>query len=251
MRLQDDQFVGGQFAWFTGVVEDINDTEYLNRVKVRAFGYHSDDKGEVPTDALPWATVMSSTLNAGHRGVGSNHQLVPGSWVIGFFRDGLSAQDPIIMGSVASSQTDGVKDIPAEAQVSGNTNAVYKSTAGHIVELDNTLNASRIKVTHSIGTSILIDNDGNVTIDTSNAGNTVNIKGNTNITGDVHISGKTHSVGDVSTSAGNAPTLATHKHKEVPGTGGASSPSIPKVYTSEPFGGNAPDMVFDDDGNEI
>ena len=64
MKLHDDQFVGGQFAWFTGVVEDINDTEYLNRVKVRAFGYHSDDTAEVPTDALPWATVMGTTTSS-------------------------------------------------------------------------------------------------------------------------------------------------------------------------------------------
>ena len=43
MRLQDDMFVGGQFAWFTGIVEDINDSEYLNRVKVRCLGYHTTD----------------------------------------------------------------------------------------------------------------------------------------------------------------------------------------------------------------
>ena len=233
MRLQDDQFVGGQFAWFTGVVEDINDTEYLNRVKVRAFGYHSDDKGEVPTDALPWATVMSSTLNAGHRGVGSNHQLVPGSWVIGFFRDGLSAQDPIIMGSVASSQTDGEKDIPAEAQVSGNTNAVYKSTAGHIVELDNTLNASRIKVTHNKGTSILIDNDGNVTIDTSDG--TVDIIGNTKITGTLHVTKKV--TGDEDIVADNDSSkisLINHKHDVVNVKSGTST-----IESNKPTGASA------------
>ena len=226
MKLQDDQFVGGGFAWFTGVVEDINDTEYLNRVKVRAFGYHSDDKGEVPTDDLPWATVMQSTLNAGHRGVGSNHQLVPGTWCIGFFRDGLSAQDPVIMGTVASSQPDGEKDIPAEAQVSGNTNAVYKSTAGHLIELDNTLNASRIKVTHNKGTSILIDNDGNVTIDTSRSADgqttngTVDIIGDTTITGTLHVTKKITSNEDIV--ADNDTTkisLEEHKHKYIPGSG--------------------------------
>lgn len=226
MKLQDDQFVGGGFAWFTGVVEDINDTEYLNRVKVRAFGYHSDDKGEVPTDALPWATVMQSTLNAGHRGVGSNHQLVPGTWCIGFFRDGLSAQDPVIMGTVASSQPDGEKDIPAEAQVSGNTNAVYKSTAGHLIELDNTLNASRIKVTHNKGTSILIDNDGNVTIDTSRSADgettngTVDIIGDTTITGTLHVTKKITSNEDiVADNDSTKISLEEHKHKYIPGSG--------------------------------
>lgn len=226
MRLQDDMFVGGQFAWFTGIVEDINDSEYLNRVKVRCLGYHTTDKGEVPTDKLPWATVMQSTLNAGHRGVGSNHQLVPGSWVIGFFRDGPSAQDPVIMGSVASSQSDGEKDIPAEAQVSGNTNAVYKSTAGHLIELDNTEGAERIKVTHKTGTCILIDSVGNVLVDAYN--NTVDIVGDTTIHGTLNVTKTTHSVGDVSTDAGNGPTLATHKH-DTTVSGGSSA----GTYTSK------------------
>ena len=169
---------------------------------------------------------MQSTLNAGHRGVGSNHQLVPGSWVIGFFRDGPSAQDPVIMGSVASSQSDGEKDIPAEAQVSGNTNAVYKSTAGHLIELDNTEGAERIKVTHKTGTCILIDSVGNVLVDAYN--NTVDIVGDTTIHGTLNVTKTTHSVGDVSTDAGNGPTLATHKH-DTTVSGGSSA----GTYTSK------------------
>ena len=231
MRLHDDMFVGGQFAWFTGVVEDVNDSEYLNRVKVRAFGYHSDDKAEVSTSDLPWATVMASTLNAGHRGVGSNHQLAVGSWVIGFFRDGPSAQDPIILGSVATSQPDGTLDIPAEAQVSGNTNAVYKSSAGHLVELDNTLNASRIKVTHSKGTSILIDNDGNVTIDTSSGGNKVAIIGDTTITGKLDVSDE---VTAKYNNKANSVALTTHTHSQGADTTGDKE-SNPE--TNAPTGG--------------
>jgi|TARA_B100001093_G_scaffold153814_1_gene146551 hypothetical protein len=233
MKLHDDQFVGGQFAWFTGVVEDINDTEYLNRVKVRAFGYHSDDTAEVPTDALPWATVMGTTLNAGHKGVGSNHQLVIGTWCVGFFRDGLSAQDPIIMGTVASSQPDGTLDLPTEAQVSGNTNAVYKSTAGHLIEIDNTLNASRIMVTHIEGTSILIDNSGNVTIDTSSGGNTVNIIGNTTITGTLHVSDKITSNDDIV--ADNDDTkISLEDHVHVYKTGSGTAHNTTNKDTEKP-----------------
>ena len=47
--------------------------------------------------------------------------------------------------------------------------------------------------------------DGTVNISSSN--NTVNIIGNTTVTGTIH------ATGDISTDAGNAPTLATHKHK--------------------------------------
>ena len=62
MRLHDDQFIGGHFCWFTGIVEDIQDPDGLDRVRVRAIGYHSDDKGEVPTASLPLATVMVQRL---------------------------------------------------------------------------------------------------------------------------------------------------------------------------------------------
>ena len=100
----DDMFVGGQFTWFMGVIEDRDDPLEMNRVRVRCFGYHTDDLGSVRTKDLPWATVMLPTTSAGTSGIGSSpHGLMNGSWVIGFFRDGPSAQDPIVMGSVASS----------------------------------------------------------------------------------------------------------------------------------------------------
>jgi len=98
-----DQFVGGQFAWFTGVVEDRFDPEEMNRVKVRCFGYHTENMALVDTDDLPWATVLLPTTSAGTSGIGDTpHGLMEGSWVVGFFRDGPSAQDPIILGAIAS-----------------------------------------------------------------------------------------------------------------------------------------------------
>ena len=101
--IEDDMFVGGQFAWFTGVVEDRFDPEEMNRVKVRCFGYHSENRSDIDTDDLPWATVMMPTTSSGTSGIGDTpHGLMEGSWVVGFFRDGPSAQDPIIMGSVAA-----------------------------------------------------------------------------------------------------------------------------------------------------
>jgi hypothetical protein len=46
------------FQWFTGVVEDNNDPLATGRVRVRALGYHTENKEELPTTDLPWATVM-------------------------------------------------------------------------------------------------------------------------------------------------------------------------------------------------
>ena len=103
MNRDSDSFVGGNFTWFTGVVEDRFDPEEMNRVKVRCFGYHSENKSDIDTDQLPWATVMMPTTSSGTSGIGDTpHGLMEGSWVVGFFRDGSSAQDPIIMGSIAS-----------------------------------------------------------------------------------------------------------------------------------------------------
>ena len=103
MNRNSDSFIGGSFTWFTGVVEDRFDPEELNRVRVRCFGFHSENKSDIDTEDLPWATVMGPTSSANISGIGTTtHGLVNGSWVVGFFRDGPSAQDPIIMGTVGS-----------------------------------------------------------------------------------------------------------------------------------------------------
>ena len=99
-------FMTDKFVWFSGVVEDRADPLYLNRVRVRAFGYHTPDKVLLKTEDLPWATVMLPSTESGTSGVGrSPHGLVEGSWVIGFFRDGTDAQDPVVLGSIAALNT--------------------------------------------------------------------------------------------------------------------------------------------------
>jgi hypothetical protein len=100
MANQYDEFVSAGFEWFIGVVEDRSDPDMIGRVRVRCFGYHTEDRAQIPTRDLPWATVMLPTTSAGVSGIGGNTGLVEGSWVFGFFRDGRSAQDPVIMGSI-------------------------------------------------------------------------------------------------------------------------------------------------------
>ena len=103
MNEYGDSFVGGHFLWFTGVIEDVNDPEEMGRYRVRCFGYHSENKGDIPTKDLPWANVMMPVTSASTSGIGQSATgLVQGSWVIGFFRDGINAQDPVIMGSIPS-----------------------------------------------------------------------------------------------------------------------------------------------------
>ena len=100
-------FIGrGNFTWWVGVVEDINDPSKLGRVRVRCFGYHTDDKGAIPTSELPWAIPVNPVTGASTSGVGESPTgLVNGAWVIGFFIDGDRGQEPAILGSILSAPT--------------------------------------------------------------------------------------------------------------------------------------------------
>lgn len=98
-----DNFAGGKFCWFTGVVEDILDPMQMGRVRVRCFGYHTENKNEIATEDLPWAVVVTPIQSASMSGIGhSAIGVLQGSWVVGFFRDGPSAQDPIVLGTIPS-----------------------------------------------------------------------------------------------------------------------------------------------------
>lgn len=89
-----NNFLGAdQFIWFKGVVEDREDPLKLGRCKVRIFGWHTQDKIELPTANLPWAYPILP-LDNGTNVTGPKL----GDWVIGFFRDSVLAQEPIMMG---------------------------------------------------------------------------------------------------------------------------------------------------------
>ena len=97
-----DNFMNPGFYWFTGVIEDIHDPEELGRVRVRCIGYHTEDRGFLPTWKLPWAHVSMPVTSASVSDIGTIHGLERNSWVVGFFRDGPNAQDPLITGSIPS-----------------------------------------------------------------------------------------------------------------------------------------------------
>ena len=93
------------FSWFIGVVEDRNDPLKASRVRVRCLGYHTADTQKIPTEDLPWASVMMPVTAGGNSGIGvSSHFLIEGTWVVGFFRDP-AKQEPVIMGALPGVNT--------------------------------------------------------------------------------------------------------------------------------------------------
>lgn len=82
------------FTWFIGVCEDRDDPKALGRIRVRCFGYHTDDLQKIPTQDLPWAHVMLPPTAQ----VGAFHNIKPSDWVFGFFRDPDYLQEPVVMG---------------------------------------------------------------------------------------------------------------------------------------------------------
>src|SRR5210317_912695 len=100
--ITDKNFSGRNgFYWFTGVVEDRHDPQYLGRVRVRCIGLHTDDKIELPTADLPWASCILPTTSAAISGLGqSPSAMVEGTWCFGYFRDGENMQEPVVLGSI-------------------------------------------------------------------------------------------------------------------------------------------------------
>ena len=100
--MQTNYFQGKDgFIWWHGVVEDRQDPLFLGRCRVRILGWHTEDKAELPTASLPWAQVIMPVTSASQTGVGhAPVGPVEGTWVMGFYRDGELAQEPVIMGTI-------------------------------------------------------------------------------------------------------------------------------------------------------
>ena len=92
MENQKDFAGSSGFIWWMGFIEDRKDPLKLGRLKVRCVGWHADNKLQVPTDKLPWAQVAFPANNT------NTYAPKEGDMVFGFFMDGESAQDPVVIG---------------------------------------------------------------------------------------------------------------------------------------------------------
>ena len=122
-------FVGKDgFRWWVGQVapsaaqgEQLAPTKnkdvknWGNRLKVRIMGYHPFSKADLADEDLPWAYIMlPSTSGTGGANFTASVALRPGDVVIGFFLDGETAQQPVILGAF-SRTNDVLQDLPSES----------------------------------------------------------------------------------------------------------------------------------------
>jgi len=194
------------FRWFFGVVEDRDDPKKIGRVRVRIYNVHpftssgAPDTVNVPTDHLPWATVINSIISAGILGINNDGVgvsptgMMVGTTVFGFFADGRESQIPVILGTLAgivgtnednelpksaiginssaqikeSKNVSSASPFPGEPSSAFNAkypyNKVLRTESGHLIEIDDTVSKERIHIMHKTGTYVEIDSDGQVVI---------------------------------------------------------------------------------------
>lgn len=171
------------FIWFFGKVENIDDPEQIGRVQVRIFNLHSDNKADIDTADLQWASLGQDPTSASHEGIGrSPTGTMIGSLVFGFFLDGKTCQQPAIT-QVFAGKPGGVSDV---SKLATGTNIITKGDAkhepaspykaeyphnktlttesGHAVEIDDTPGHERIHVYHKSGTYIEVGPTGDTVI---------------------------------------------------------------------------------------
>jgi hypothetical protein len=186
------------FVFFQGVVEIIEDTKKADRVRVRAVGFHTEDRNELPSELLPIASFMHGSVQM------SAPMVEPGDWVVGFFLDGKEAQQPVIMGKLtgiptsrdntqgfsdpsgtypkrlneptsARSARGDSSDVQAYKQKTawGNPTAyaatypfnhVIETDKGALFELDDTPGAERVCIVHHKGSYVEFLPDGTVVV---------------------------------------------------------------------------------------
>lgn len=128
------------FNWWIGVVEDRMDPEKAGRVRVRIYGYHTEDKTLLPTTDLPWAIPIMPITSASTSGIGTTPLgLVTGSWVIGFFLDGEDMQQPAIFGTIGTLTADLIfKQTEEVPEVSNKNDGKLKDENGNnVVDKNN------------------------------------------------------------------------------------------------------------------
>jgi len=156
---------------FRGIVEDNESPKKDGRLRVRIFGIHSQDKSLVPTDTLPWAEVMQSLAFGYGSGTGITSVPRTGTWVFVILEND-NSNNPIVIGAIngkAEEPTEyqlpmpartGYQDVNGLAKAGYPYNHVIETLAGHVIEIDDFSTTQKIRICHTNGNEVLLNDDG-------------------------------------------------------------------------------------------
>lgn len=138
---------------YRGEVVDVADPLNAGRIRVKVYGVFD----ELPDDHIPWAIYadpfMGGGLNSGGFWIPDQGDHV---WV--FFENGNHMYPVFFAGAPAKPH------MPAEKTASEYPkNRVFKSKQGHVIEVDDTAGAARIRIHHKSGSEIVMFENGDVT----------------------------------------------------------------------------------------
>jgi hypothetical protein len=163
--------INNLFKVYRGIIEDNNSPKIDGRVQVRIFGIHSQDKTLVPTSTLPWAEVMQPLSFGYGTGIGITSLPRTGTWVF-VILDNDNPNQPIVIGAVAGTPTEaGDYELPISSRLGQSDvndlavpgypdNHVIETLAGHIIEIDDNAGNERIRICHTNGNEVLLNNEG-------------------------------------------------------------------------------------------
>lgn len=145
---QEEKFHG----FYRGEVVDDQDPYEVGRVKIRVFGVFDD----IATDNLPWA-IYADPFMGGQENLGGFFIPDEGSHVWVFFEQGDHTQPVYFSGAPARPHGP-----PERHKGDYPRNKVFRTKAGHVIEIDDTEGDTRIRIKHRSGTEVEVDHDGNV-----------------------------------------------------------------------------------------
>lgn len=167
------------FETFLGIIEDLDDPLKQGRVRIRVFNHHDQS---IKTEDLDWAKPIMNGSQIDGIGVSPTWYKV-GTWVVGFYIDGKTRQQPLILGSLdripgmdenrhsvsklaRGTDTFDQKKVGPEPKVAYAAEYPHNKTittdSGHVIEIDDTPGNERIHIRHKAGTYVEINKDGRI-----------------------------------------------------------------------------------------
>lgn len=126
--------------------------------KETALNMDVDTEG-IETDVLPWAVPAMGLFDGAGNGYGTFSVPKIGTYIYVFFENGDVYQPVYFAGA-----PDGIHGLPTERTTNYPDRKVWKSSSGHIIELDDTEDGEILKITHPSSTVISIEPSGKVVI---------------------------------------------------------------------------------------